>query len=253
MPMLPAERHAIILKEVAQQPAISIRALTEKLGASRETIRKDIEQLAGENKLNKVRGGATQIRTEEPAVEMRAATNPKGKARIAQHVLDKIPNGASVIIDNGSTTLAFARLLREFRTDLSVCTNDLTIAELLGPVTRELTILGGRLDVKENATFGSAAIENLSRFRAEFAVIGAGGLSGKALFTDFSRDAADLRHLMLEHAEHGFVLADSSKFSVVGQVVMRRFPASTTAVLDTEPPAEVMAALLEKAVAFEIA
>jgi len=251
--MFPPERHAIILKEVAEQPAISIRFLTQKLGVTRETVRKDIEQLASENKLNKVRGGATQIRTEEPAVEMRAATNQEGKARIGQHILDKIPNGASVIIDSGSTTFAFARLLREFRTDLAVCTNDLTIAALLGPVAREITVLGGRLDVKENATFGPAAIEHLARFRAEFALIGAGGLSANALFTDFSRDAADLRHLMLEHAEHPYVLVDSSKFSVVGQVVMRPLPTRAIAVMDKDPPIEITTALQQREIEFEIA
>lgn len=251
--MLPSERHVIILKEVAEQPAISIRTLTQKLGVTRETVRKDIEQLASENKLNKVRGGATKIQTQEPAVEMRAATNQKGKRRIGNHVLDKIPNGASLIIDSGSTTRAFAHLLRESRNDLVVCTNDLAIAALLAPVSSEVTVLGGRLDAHENATFGPAAIEHLARIRAQFALIGAGGLSANAMFTDFSREAADLRHLMLKHAECGFVLVDSSKFSVVGQVVMPALPMGSIAVMDKEPPAEIAAALRDNLVDFEIA
>jgi DeoR family transcriptional regulator, glycerol-3-phosphate regulon repressor len=251
--MLPPERHAIILREVAEQPAVSIRFLTQKLGVTRETVRKDIEQLDSENKLNKVRGGATQIRTQEPAVKTRVATNQKGKTKIGKYLLDKIPDGASIIIDNGSTTFAVARLLREFRENLTVYTNDLTIAALLGPVSREVTVLGGRLDVMENATFGLETMEHLGRYRAEFSLIGAGGLSAHALFTDFSRDAADLRHLMLEHAERPFVLADRSKFSVVGQVVMRPFSDRVIAVMDKEPPSEIMAALEDHAVGFEIA
>lgn len=250
--MLPPERHAIILKEVAEQPAISIRRLTEKLGVTRETIRKDIELLASENKLNKVRGGATQIRTKEPAAEMRAATNQDGKAKIAKFVLDRMPDGANIIIDSGSTTFAAARLLREFRRDLSICTNDLTIAALLAPVSREITVLGGRLDGAENATFGPAAIENLARYRAEFALVGVGGLSASALFTDFSRDTADLRHLMLEHAEHPYILADRSKFSVLGQVALPPVPAGTVVVTDEDPPVEIAAALQAQAVRLEI-
>lgn len=253
LPMLPSERHAIILREVAGHPAISIRVLTEKLGVTRETVRKDIEQLARENKLNKVRGGATQIRTQEPAVETRVATNQKGKARIASHILQKVPDGASIIIDSGSTTFAVARLLLEFRTDLAICTNDLNIAALLGPVSREITVLGGRLDIQENATFGLEAMEHLARYRAEFSFIGTGGLSANALFTDFSRDAADLRHLMLEQAERPFVLADSSKFSIVGQAVMRPFSTRVIAVMDENPPSEISAALAKHAVDVEIA
>ncbi|MEH6833039.1 MULTISPECIES: DeoR/GlpR family DNA-binding transcription regulator [Falsihalocynthiibacter] len=251
--MLPSERHAIILREVKTQPAVSIRMLTEKLGVTRETVRKDIEQLAGENKLSKVRGGATQILTREPEVSTRVATNPLGKAKIAKHILGKIPDGASIIVDNGSTTFAVARLLREFRTDLIVHTNDLRIAELLGPVSREITVLGGRLDVAENATFGLDAMEQLARYRAEFALISTGGLVARALFTDFSRDAADLRHLMLQQAEQPFILADSSKFDVVGHVVMRPLPARTVVVVDTEPPVEITAAMSDQGIVFETA
>ena len=250
--MLPSERHAIILKEVAEHPAISIRTLTKKLGVTRETVRKDIEQLAGENKLNRVRGGATRIKTQEPAVEMRAATNQKGKQRIGRHILEKIPDGASLIIDNGSTTFAFARLLRESRKNLTVCTNDLKIAALLGPVSKEVVVLGGYLNFEETATFGPAAIEQLSRLRAEFSLIGVGGLSANALFTDFSREAADLRHLMVRQAERGFVLVDSSKFSVVGQAVLPPLPEHAIAVMDRVPPTEIAAAMRRHLVEFEI-
>lgn len=241
--MLPSERHSIILELVSRQPAVTIRGLTERLSVSRETVRKDIEQLAGEGKLLQVRGGATRVQTREAPFANRTKTNLAGKARIAAHVAAQVPNGSSVIIDNGSTTLLVAEALAKMRIDLNVITNDLSIAAVLGPVAREVTLLGGRLDPGENATIGHEALTNLSRYRAEFALVSAGGLSRHALFTDFSREAADLRSGMLQRAEVPMILADSSKFGVVGQAVLGDIPSATRVIVDAAPEAQIAQSL----------
>lgn len=251
--MLPSERHAIILSEVARQPAVSIRYLTERLGVSRETVRKDIETLAQDNKLNQVRGGATGIRKQEPPIADRSQTNPDGKARIGAHVADLIPDGASIIIDNGSTTLAAARALAERRRDLVIYTNDLGIASLLAPCAAEVTILGGRLDLPENATMGLDTLENLARYHAEFSLVGVGGLSARTLLTDFSLEAANLRHLMMQRAQRPLVLADSSKFGVVGQVAMKPLPDGAVVITDMAPPKDIADALQASSIGLDVA
>lgn len=249
--MLAPERHAIILREVSRQPAVSIRSLTERLGVSRETVRKDIEQLAQENKLNQVRGGATSIRTQEPPMADRSLTNPEGKARIGDCVAGMIPDGSSVIIDNGSTTLAAARALAAQRRDLTVYTNDLTIASVLSPAVSEITLLGGRLDFSENATLGLDTLDHLGRYHAEFALIGVGGLSARGGFTDFSLEAANLRHLMMQRAQNPLILADCSKFGVVGQVAMKPLLRPVTLVVDATVPTDISDVLDELAVAVQ--
>lgn len=241
--MLPDKRYEIILEEVNLQSAVSIRSLTDRLGVSRETVRKDIETLAKQGKLAQIRGGAARVLTQEPPMSDRLHRNAEGKAKIARHVVAHIPDNASIIIDNGSTTLAVTQQLIARRSGLTVYTNDLKIAEMIGPACRELVLLGGRVDLEEKATFGSEVIENLSRYRAEFALISAAGISARAGLTGFSREGSDLRARMLEQAEHPFILADCQKFGVIGQVVMPQHPANTILVSDKEPPADIMAVL----------
>lgn len=241
--MLAPERHAIILEEVSRQPAVSIRSLTERLGVSRETVRKDIEQLAQENKLHQVRGGATSVRRQEPSMADRSQTNPEGKMRIGAYVASVIPDGASVIVDNGSTTLAAAQALAAVRHSLTIYTNDLTIAAVLAPAAAEVTLLGGRLDFSENATLGLDTLDHLSRYNAEYALIGVGGVSSRALFTDFSLEGANLRHMMMERAQRPLILADSSKFDVVGPIAMKPLPVKAALVVDEELPNSIVGAL----------
>ncbi len=237
--MLPDERYAIILEKVNLHPAVSIRDLTERLGVSRETVRKDIEFLAEQGKLMQVRGGAARVVSKEAPMRDRVQRNAGGKVKIAEHVSSMIPDGASIIIDNGSSTLEVARQLVKHHKKLQVVTNDLKLAEVIAPACREVVLLGGRMDPAEMATLGLEVFENLARYRAEFAIISAGGLSEQAGFTDFVRDAADLRARMLKQAETGMILADRSKFGVVGKIVMPQFPDGTLLITDAAPPSEL--------------
>jgi DeoR/GlpR family transcriptional regulator of sugar metabolism len=237
--MLQSIRHAIILREIGLQPAVSTRQLTEILGVSRETVRKDIEHLAKDNHLTQIRGGATSIRSSEYPLAEREMINHDGKLRIAKRIATSIPDGSSIIIDNGSSTLAVAQQLAVLRKNLVVYTNDLKIVEILEHAAKEFVLLGGVYDLNERATFGLDTIAQLSQYRAEIALVAAGGISAKALFTDFSREAADLRNIMVNLAERPIILVDKSKFNVVGKVVLRPLPANAEVVFDCAPPEDI--------------
>lgn len=243
--MLVSERYAKILHELEQRSTVSIKSLTALMGVSRETIRKDLEQLAQDGKLEQVRGGATQIRTQEVPMSRRFQINSDGKSRIASFLARRIPSGSSLILDNGSTVLALAQALSSHK-DLIVYTNDLKVAEAIAPATRELVIIGGRIDPAEMATFGAEALENISRYRADYAVVSAGGLSSSAFLTDFTREGSNLRQHMISQSQKAFILADSTKFGAIGHVVTPQLPKGSSIVCDVSPDPEILQLVSEK-------
>ncbi|WP_412506951.1 DeoR/GlpR family DNA-binding transcription regulator [Roseovarius sp. SYSU LYC5161] len=243
--MLPSERHEIILTEIRRHAAVSIRDLTARLGVTRETVRKDIELLASRGMVGQVRGGAVRVQTREAPIGDRAQTNAAGKTRISERVAQIVPDGASVAIDMGSTALCVAQALGESVRDLSVVTNDLRVSEALAPRCRELVLLGGRVAPAEMAALGVEVLSNLSKYRTEFAVVSVGGLSARAMFTNFSREAVELHRLMFAQAERTLVLVDSSKYDVVGQVVLGALPADVEILSDAPPPDDIAAALAD--------
>ena len=240
--MLANERHARIIRELSFQATVSIRDLTKKLGVSRETVRKDLERLSREGKLNQVRGGAVRVMDWEPPIEDRLQTNISGKSLIADYLLGIIPEGASVIIDSGSTTLMVSGCLARTHTALTVYTNDLKIAMTVGPTAKEVILLGGRMDPRENAVFGIDAIEHLQKYRADFALIGVAGVSAENLVTDFSRETAVLREEMMSVSAKSYILADSSKFGMVGRATIT-VGKNTSILSDQHPEPELGAAL----------
>lgn len=250
--MLAPQRHRLILEQLDKDTTVSIRALTQRFGVSRETIRKDIEHLARTAKLEQVRGGATRIRTQEVPMADRSQINAEGKARIARTLAARIPQGASIFLDNGSSTQVLARALTE-HSGLSVYTNDLEVARILAPVCANLVLIGGRINTEEMATFGSEALEQASRYHVDISVISAGGLSARALLTDFSEEGVNLREQISRCGQTCYVIADQEKFGVVGQYALAIPLESTCLILDEEPREDLRAALQSQKLAFLVA
>ena len=240
--MLASERRTRIIQELTLRSTVSIRDLTETLGVTRETVRKDIERLSEEGKLNQVRGGAVRIMDWEPPIADRLQTNVVGKSKIADYLAQLIPDGSSVIIDSGSTTLVVSERLAKARTGLTIYTNDLKIALTLGPAAKEVILLGGRMDPRENAVFGLETIEHLEKYRADYALIGIAGVSADNLVTDFSRETAVLREKMMSVSAKSYILADSSKFGMVGRTTIA-VDGNTSILSDKSPDVDIRAAL----------
>ena len=59
--MLERQRHREILRALAEHNVLTIGQMTELLGVSEATVRRDVRQLATNEQLRKIRGGAEAI------------------------------------------------------------------------------------------------------------------------------------------------------------------------------------------------
>src|SRR5689334_21133719 len=118
------QRHRLILERLGAEGAVAVGRLSEALGVSRETIRRDLHFLARAGHLLKKHGGAISISRTEPDETQRSQTNAEGKRRIGLHAASMVPSGATVVLDSGTTARCVADELAA-RRDLTVITNDL--------------------------------------------------------------------------------------------------------------------------------
>jgi DeoR family glycerol-3-phosphate regulon repressor len=233
--MLAEQRHQYILSQVAKTGALSVAELVRELNVSRETIRRDLNTLAGRGLIVTTHGGALSSERREPDLDTREAANASAKRAIGERAAQFVPDGASVIIDSGSTTQAVARALTD-RHKLTVYTNDWRIALLLGRRNdNRVTLLGGELADLEDATFGLDTVQQLSQYHADFAFVGAGGISSDAWLTDYSRMAAEVRSRMIAAAGMVVVVADNSKFGRVTPVRINGFETARYLVTELAP------------------
>jgi DeoR family glycerol-3-phosphate regulon repressor len=241
--MLAEQRHRLILDRLGEDGAVSIATLSAELSISRETVRRDVQLLAGRGLLRKTHGGALPLVAVEPDVGLRFSLNPEGKRAIGRRAALEVPDGASIILDSGTTTRAIADALTA-RHGLVVYTNDLEICRRLARRNgNRVILLGGEIQAHEEATIGWDAIETLSRYYADFAFVGAGGITAEGELTDFGRDAAELRSRMLGAARWAAVVADHSKFGRVTPARVAGFGRGRKLITDKTPPRALRAAL----------
>lgn len=251
--LLAEERRSRILEVLDARGSVSVTELHRQLDVSRETIRRDITQLAQENRLRKTHGGALSNASKEPSLTERLSVNIDGKRRIGAAAADLVPDGGSLIIDSGSTTQCLADSLMNHR-DLTVYTNDLKVAgSLYGRNGNRVFMVGGELSENEGSTFGADALDMLSNYFTDFAFIGVSAVSSNALLTDYTREAADLRSAIIAQAKTSVLLADKTKFNVTAPVRFQQADEAAMMIVDSDPGIEIADAIRERGMELRIA
>lgn len=100
---------------LARQRTATVQELCEALNASESTIRRDLNELGKQGKLNKVHGGATlpdsPFRTDEPTMAAKEELAVSQKQSIAQAAAELILPEDFIYLDAGLATTVLARAL----------------------------------------------------------------------------------------------------------------------------------------------
>jgi len=210
------------MRVLAEQSGfVSVAELADRLGVSVVTVRSDLDLLAGEGVLQRVRGGAIPSgeRAGERSLEEGLAAASDEKAAIGREAAASVSSGQSVILDVGTTPLAIAHALvaREDLRDVTVITNGLSTALALEPAIPRFTVVvtGGTLRPLQHSLVEPLASEVLERLRADVVFIGCTGVHPDAGVTNVNLPEATLKRRMLHAAARRIVVADSSKLGVV--------------------------------------
>lgn len=211
--MYAAERQQQILTEARSAGRVEVSALADSLDVTPETIRRDLSALERRGSLRRVHGGAIPVeRLEvEPTVETRVSRHGEAKRRIAARALDEVPEGGSILLDAGTTTLALAELLPADR-ELTVVTNSLEVAGALSPRPFvSLLLVGGRVRRRTGAAVGDWAMTALAGVTVDVAFLGTNGISARRGLTTPDQAEAATKRAMVAAGRTTVVLADASK------------------------------------------
>ena len=214
--MIPAQRRASVLDHIRKRGAASIQELSEAIGISISTIRRDLEHLEERGYLERSHGGALihkQLRsTFEPEAAISAEFFRAEKEAIGKAAAQTLRAGESVIFDSSSTVLAAARASVARALPLTAVTNDLGIGEVLaGAANMRVVVLGGTVRPNSLTMIGEPGENFLSSLNADVAFIGAHAISRLAL-TETSLETAAIKRAMIASARRVVLLADASKF-----------------------------------------
>lgn len=176
------------------------------------TIRRDLAELERQGMLRRTHGGAVSLppRGTRLPYSMRSDCDIQQKQVIATRAARLIPDGASVIIDTGTTCAAVAHSLAG--RDITALVLSVPAASALGsrPGVRIVTP-GGELDLDELAWTGHRAIREIHEFRADYAVIGVCAWDEEAGLTATSAHDADVKKAIIESAQRILAVSTADK------------------------------------------
>jgi DeoR family fructose operon transcriptional repressor len=208
------ERHQQILDTARSRGRVEVAGLARDLAVTPETVRRDLTALERRGVLRRVHGGAIPVERlgVEPAVAEREGKSPEQKDRIARAALDELPDGGSIILDAGTTTVRLAHLLPADR-ELSVVTNSISVAAaLIAKPNVTLHMLGGTVRGRTEAAVGAWTRAQVAELFVDVAFMGTNGISLERGLTTPDTAEAAVKRVLMDAARRVVVLADSSKF-----------------------------------------
>ena len=221
------DRWKRIIDELSSDRVTSVDELTERMGVSPATIRRDLNELHELGHLLRVRGGAMRAEGKlytaragedrrsdglqsQPAFSDAVITNAAAKRAIAREALNFVTPGLSMIIDGGTTTWMMASMMADDA--YHVLTTSVPILQCLLDRSRvKVTLPGGELFREQRIILNPYEDGILQHFAAARMFIGCQALTRNGLMQTDTLLVQSERRLM-ERANQVIVLADSSKF-----------------------------------------
>jgi DeoR/GlpR family transcriptional regulator of sugar metabolism len=220
--MLPAERRARIVAALKDQRAVRVPTLSDELGVSEITIRRDLLLLEQEGVLDRTYGGAVLKKqlASEPRWDDAVGVNAAEKDALAAAAAEMIEPQDTVFFGSGTTVV---NILRHVDPELvaRVVTHSLAVASEARGLSLEVLFLGGLYRPQLGAVEGTWPLDMINQVYADKAFLGADSLDVRAGLTTPSMAAATIELAMIRRTRgEVVVLADSSKIGMVGPLVI---------------------------------
>jgi DeoR/GlpR family transcriptional regulator of sugar metabolism len=237
--MLAEERRQQILHALSRQGAVTVTILSQTLGYSESTLRRDLQRMARAGLLRRTHGGAVVERTyvePEPRPQDKAVLHRAEKRAIGHAAARLVAPGDVVALNGGTTTVQVAHAFRGIA-DLHVVTNSIAVAAELADQAVEVTVTGGTLR-RSLELAGPLTEQTVGDLYVRTAFIGVDGLSLQYGLTTYNLIEARTNRAIIERAERVVVVADHTKIGKVTTALIAPCRVVSTLITDAAAPPE---------------
>lgn len=216
--MFAVERQKIILDSLKEHGAVQVSKLSQELGVTEETVRRDLEKLEKNELLIRTHGGAIPLEQAkmELSLEKRKHTNTGIKENLAKEATKVIVPGDTIFLDASTTTFYMAKELKNMH-NITVITNSIrVIQELSESPDIKVVSVGGF--VSQNQSFvGNLAESNVTHyFFADKMFFSSRGITANGGILESNEQECAIKQRMLKNAKETYYLCDASKVGRIG-------------------------------------
>ena len=195
------KRQTKILELLTQNKKVEVTKLSELLGVSQVTIRKDLDALSESGMLIREHGYATLNKSDD--MNIRLAYHYEQKQKVAKKAVESIQHGETIMIESGSCCALVALEIAKTKKDVTLITNSAFIADYIRKHTAiKIILLGGEYQHESQVMVGPMMRKCAEAFFVDKLFIGTDGFS---IDTDMARQAS-----------HVIIVTESDKFHQKG-------------------------------------
>ena len=210
-------RHTKILELLTEKNKVDVTELSQNLGVSQVTIRKDLDMLEKKGLIVREHGFATLNGQDD--MNNRLAYHYDIKQQLAKSACQLIEDGETIMIESGSCCALLAQEIASTKKDVTIITNSSFIADYIRQYSQvKLILLGGEYQKEAQVVVGPMTRRCVEAFFVDKFFIGTDGFSKNTGFTGNDYMRSETVRDMARQAAHVIVVTESSKFQQVGLV-----------------------------------
>jgi DeoR/GlpR family transcriptional regulator of sugar metabolism len=215
--LLGEERREVILRRLQTDGKVRAARLSDELGVSLDTVRRDLAELAAAGALRRVHGGALPPASPGPSsFKERLPDDVDAKGAIAAAAVALVRPGDVVAVSGGTTILELARRLPDdLEATVVAMSPDVAVA-LADHPGLTVDVVGGRLHPQARTVTGPEAVEALRAVRPDLCLLSACSLHPVAGLTLRHREEAAVVRAMVEGAARVVSLTTAPKLGSSG-------------------------------------
>lgn len=211
--MLKKERHDFIMRQINLHNRVLTSDLVELLNVSEDTIRRDLQELADGNLLNKVHGGALS-KSYQSSFDDSTVYALDAKIAIAEKTLSLIKDGMVILTGGGTTIIELVKRLPRNLQATFFTVSPFVAIELAKYEKIEVILIGGLFSKTSQITYGGHVINQLSEINADLCLLGTSAMHATDGLTDTDWEINQLKKAMLGSSRRTSVLCISEKLNI---------------------------------------
>jgi DeoR family transcriptional regulator, myo-inositol catabolism operon repressor len=209
--MLKTKRIDQIQEYVVEHQTVSLDELVQIFEVSKNTIRRDVQELVDQRIINKVYGGVEVNHATLESFNLRQTRYQKQKETIARAAANYVEDGDIIYIDTGTTSLGMVEYLQNKQ--ITIITNNLDfIVSALPFQNLHVLSIGGVLDRKTKSFASFKDMEMLKSYNIKKAFMASTGISISNGVTHSSPLESEIKQAIVKKSIEVYLMVDQYKF-----------------------------------------
>jgi DeoR/GlpR family transcriptional regulator of sugar metabolism len=210
--MLKKERQDFILHQLNLHNKILCADLSNKMGVSDDTIRRDLQELAQGDKLIKVHGGALS-KSFHTAFDRKMVYNLEDKHIIAQKTAALVQSGMYILTSGGTSILEFAQSLdANLNATFFTCSLNAAI-EFAHHPSIEVVMIGDKVSKDSMLTTGASAVQTIESVQADLCILGIYSLDTQFGLSENDWEVVQIKKAMIKASKKTICIGISEKLN----------------------------------------